>query len=105
MSSKTACRFAAAGVSVVHAIAQLGVRIQRSNDHLYGRARQNINPLHNWSASLSALALYVADMFGAAVVFLFLGSVGAFGLLLVLALMPETREAPAATYFRAAGQD
>jgi hypothetical protein len=27
---------------------------------------------------------------------LFLGSVGAFGLLLVLALMPETREAPAA---------
>jgi hypothetical protein len=33
---------------VVHAIAQLGVRIQRSNDHLYGRARHNINPLHNW---------------------------------------------------------
>jgi len=39
-------------------------------------------------------------MFGDAVVFLFLGSVGAFGLLLVLALMPETREAPAATYGR-----
>jgi hypothetical protein len=38
---------------VVHAIAQLGVRIQRSNDHLYGRARHNINPLHNWPASLT----------------------------------------------------
>ena len=37
-------------------------------------------------------------MFGAAVVFLFLGSVGAFGLLLVLALMPQKREAPAATF-------
>ena len=43
-------------------------------------------------ASLGTLiAGYVADMFGYAVVFLFLGSVGAFGLLLVLALMPETR--------------
>ena len=37
------------------------------------------------------------EKFGDAVVFLFLGSVGALGLLLVLALMPETREAPAAT--------
>ncbi len=43
-------------------------------------------------ASLGTLiAGYVADMFGYAVVFLFLGAVGAFGLLLVLALMPETR--------------
>ncbi len=48
----------------------------------------------------TTIAGYVADMFGDAVVFLFLGSVGAFGLLLVLALMPETREAPAATYGR-----
>ena len=52
----------------------------------------------------TTIAGYVVDTFGDAVVFLFLGSVGAFGLLLVLALMPETREAPAATYF-AAGQD
>ena len=43
------------------------------------------------------MAGYVADMFGEAVVFLFLGSVGAAGLLLVLALMPETRDAPADT--------
>jgi MFS family permease len=44
-------------------------------------------------ASLSTtIAGYVADRFGDAVVFLFLGSVGASGLLLVLALMPETRE-------------
>jgi predicted MFS family arabinose efflux permease len=43
-------------------------------------------------ASLGTLiAGYIADVFGYAVVFLFLGSVGAFGLLLVLALMPETR--------------
>jgi MFS family permease len=42
---------------------------------------------------------YVADMFGDVVVFLFLGSVGALGLLLVLILMPETREAQPATYF------
>jgi len=41
--------------------------------------------------------MYVADMFGDAVVFLLLGSVGAAGLMLVLALMPETRDAPAAT--------
>jgi MFS family permease len=45
----------------------------------------------------TTMAGYVADMFGNAVVFLFLGSVGAAGLLLVLALMPETRDAPAAT--------
>jgi MFS family permease len=44
----------------------------------------------------TTIAGYIADMFGDAVVFWFLGSVGAFGLLLVLALMPETREAPAA---------
>jgi MFS family permease len=45
----------------------------------------------------TTMAGYVADRFGDAVVFLFLGSVGAAGLLLVLALMPETRDAPAAT--------
>src|SRR5829696_9811990 len=39
----------------------------------------------------TTLAGYVADTFGNAVVFLFLGGVGAAGLLLVLALMPETR--------------
>jgi MFS family permease len=45
-------------------------------------------------ASLSTtIAGYVADLFGDAIVFLFLGSVGALGLLLVLVLMPETREA------------
>ena len=44
-------------------------------------------------ASLSTtIAGYVADMFGDAVVFLFLGSVGVVGLMLVLMLMPETRE-------------
>jgi MFS family permease len=44
-------------------------------------------------ASLSTtLAGYVADMFGQATTFLFLGSFGGFGLLLVLALMPETRD-------------
>ena len=53
----------------------------------------------------TTIAGYVADMFGDVVVFLFLGSVGAFGLLLVLALMPETREAPDATYVGSAGQD
>ncbi|HET7680597.1 MAG TPA: MFS transporter [Xanthobacteraceae bacterium] len=43
-------------------------------------------------ASLStSLAGYVADMFGDAATFLFLASFGSFGLLLVLALMPETR--------------
>src|SRR5215208_1541012 len=41
----------------------------------------------------TTIAGYVADIFGDAVVFLFLGSVGAAGLLLVLVLMPETREA------------
>ncbi len=40
----------------------------------------------------TTIAGYVADMFGDSVVFLFLGSVGAMGLLLVLMLMPETRE-------------
>jgi MFS family permease len=53
----------------------------------------------------TAIAGYVADMFGDAVVFLFLGSVGLLGLLLVLALMPETREVPDATFRRVAGQD
>lgn len=44
-------------------------------------------------ASLStALAGYVADAAGSGVVFLLLAGVGAAGLLLVLALMPETRE-------------
>jgi predicted MFS family arabinose efflux permease len=38
------------------------------------------------------MAGYIADRFGDAVVFLFLGGVGAAGLLLVLALMPETRD-------------
>jgi MFS family permease len=53
----------------------------------------------------TTIAGYVADVFGHAVVFLFLGAVGASGLLLVLALMPETREGPASTSFRSAGQD
>jgi MFS family permease len=44
-------------------------------------------------ASLSTtVAGYVADIFGFAVVFLFLGLVGGLGLMLVLVLMPETRE-------------
>ena len=38
----------------------------------------------------TTLAGYVADTFGVAVAFLFLGSIGAAGVLLVLALMPET---------------
>jgi MFS family permease len=42
----------------------------------------------------TTLAGYVADMHGVAVAFLFLGSVGLSGLMLVLALMPETRDAP-----------
>jgi MFS family permease len=40
----------------------------------------------------TTIAGYVADTFGDAVVFVFLGSIGAMGLLLVLMLMPETRE-------------
>jgi MFS family permease len=45
-------------------------------------------------ASLSTtIAGYVADMYGTALAFLFLGSVGLSGLMLVLALMPETRQA------------
>jgi len=55
-------------------------------------------------ASLStAMAGIVVDMFGDAIVFLFLGSVGAAGLLLVFALMPETRpvEPPRADLRRA----
>jgi MFS family permease len=40
----------------------------------------------------TTMAGYIADRFGDAVVFLFLGGVGAAGLLLVLALMPETRD-------------
>jgi MFS family permease len=47
-------------------------------------------------ASLSTtIAGYVADMFGDAIVFLFLGSFGALGLMLVLVRMPETRESAA----------
>jgi hypothetical protein len=68
-------------------------------------ALESVSALNRIPHLSTTIAGYVADMFGAAVVFLFLGSVGAFGLLLVLALMPETREAPAATDFRAAGQD
>jgi predicted MFS family arabinose efflux permease len=41
----------------------------------------------------TTLAGYVADAFGGTAVFCFLGSVGAAGFLLVLAFMPETREA------------
>jgi MFS family permease len=40
----------------------------------------------------TTMAGYAADMIGAAAAFLFLGSVGAAGFALVLALMPETRE-------------
>jgi MFS family permease len=40
----------------------------------------------------TTMAGYIVDRFGDAVVFLFLGGVGAGGLLLVLALMPETRD-------------
>jgi MFS family permease len=39
----------------------------------------------------TTIAGYIADSFGGTVVFLFLGGVAAAGLLLVLALMPETR--------------
>ncbi len=53
----------------------------------------------------TTIAGYIADMFGDAVVFWFLGSVGAFGLLLVLALMPETRETSRAMSFDPAGQN
>jgi MFS family permease len=42
----------------------------------------------------TTIAGYVADTFGHVSVFLFLGSVGALGLLLVIALMPETRTSP-----------
>jgi MFS family permease len=52
----------------------------------------------------TTIAGYVADVFGDAIVFLFLGSVGALGLMLVLVLMPETREAQPAAHFPA-GQD
>ena len=45
----------------------------------------------------TTLAGYVAVTFGDAVAFLFLGSVGAAGVLLVLALMPETRGARGAS--------
>ena len=41
----------------------------------------------------TTIAGYVADMFGSAAVFLFLGFIGAFGFFLVLAIMPETRQA------------
>jgi MFS family permease len=40
----------------------------------------------------TTIAGYVADTFGDAIVFMVLASVGAFGLLVVLALMPETRD-------------
>ena len=39
----------------------------------------------------TTIAGYVSDMFGDTVVFLFLGSVGALGLMIVITLMPETR--------------
>jgi MFS family permease len=45
----------------------------------------------------TTMAGYFADRFDVAVAFSFLGSVGAAGLLLVLSLMPETREAPVTT--------
>lgn len=45
------------------------------------------------AALSTTIAGYVADFFGDAVAFLLLGSFGALGLLLVLALMPETRDA------------
>ena len=48
----------------------------------------------------TTLAGYVAVTFGDAVAFLFLGSVGAAGVLLVLALMPETRGARGASVGR-----
>ena len=44
----------------------------------------------------TTMAGFIADTLGSAVVFLVLGGVGALGFLLVLALMPETRDAPAA---------
>jgi MFS family permease len=44
------------------------------------------------AALSTTTAGYVADMFGDATAFLLLGSFGALGLFLVLALMPETRE-------------
>jgi MFS family permease len=40
----------------------------------------------------TTIAGYVADMFGNTAVFVLLASIGASGLILVLALMPETRE-------------
>jgi MFS family permease len=53
-------------------------------------------------ASLSTtIAGYVADRFADAVVFLLLGAVGALGLMLVLVLMPETRQAQPAPLFPA----
>lgn len=45
------------------------------------------------AALSTTIAGYAADFFGDAVAFLLLGSFGALGLLLVLALMPETRDA------------
>jgi len=43
----------------------------------------------------TTMAGFIADTFGSAAVFQVLGGVGALGFLLVLALMPETRDAPA----------
>ncbi len=40
----------------------------------------------------TTIAGYVADMFANTAVFVLLASIGASGLILVLALMPETRE-------------
>ena len=53
----------------------------------------------------TTIAGYVADTFGGAFAFFFLGSVGAIGFLLVLALMPETREVPSITYRRTVRED
>jgi len=51
-------------------------------------------PMRGLGAADFMPRMFVADMFGDAVVFLLLGSVGAAGLMLVLAPMPETRLPP-----------
>ena len=62
----------------------------------YNLAQGVVGAAVGTGASLgTTIAGYVADRFGDAIAFLFLGSVGALGLMLVLALMPETRQARA----------
>jgi MFS family permease len=62
----------------------------------YNLAQGVVGAAVGTGASLgTTIAGYVADTFGDAIAFLFLGSVGALGLMLVLALMPETRQARA----------